>query len=222
MTARPTLTGRVGVIGDAHAEDALLETALAYFEQHGVSTVLAVGDVVDGYGSASRTCEILAERGVLTVRGNHDRWLVGGTQPDVLPLTDPGTLSHRAWAFLRDLPATLELETPVGLLLLCHGLGPNDMAKVVPTDEGVALESNGELQSLIVAGHHAVIVNGHTHRPMVRLFGSLSVVNAGTLKRDDDPCVVIIDFDRSSVEFTRFGEDGSLDSSRARELPLVP
>jgi predicted phosphodiesterase len=72
-------------------------------------------------------------------------------------------------------------------LLLCHGVGDNDMIRLQPGDVGYALESNLELTALIDAGVHRLVVGGHTHRVMVRRFGGLTVVNPGTLLRSADP-----------------------------------
>src|SRR5690348_4599860 len=127
-------SARIGLIGDVHGEDERLETALARFDALGAATVLCTGDIPDGSGSVARSCAILRERGVLTVRGNHERWFLGGVMrdlPDSTPL-ETVPLSEREW--LAALPAVREFSTPLGGLLLCHGLGSNDMAKVGPDD----------------------------------------------------------------------------------------
>jgi putative phosphoesterase len=214
------LPGTIGVLGDAHAEDERVERALEYFRKIGAEVVLCAGDVTDGYGSATRTVELLADHGVLTVRGNHERWTLSNTMRELPAATDPATLSPRARAFLESCPATLELSSPLGPLLLCHGLGLNDMAKVKPDDTGVALTSNLELQALLRDQRYRLIVNGHSHRPMVRRFDTLTIVNAGTLKRDEHPCVVVIDFARRLVEFVPFGAAGQVDPSRTQPVEL--
>jgi hypothetical protein len=164
--------------------------------------------------------ELLADHGVLTVRGNHERWTLSNTMRQVPGATNPATLSARARAFLESRPPTLELSSPLGPLLLCHGLGTNDMARVKPDDFGVALTSNDELQALIRDQRHRLIVNGHSHRPMVRRFETLTIVNAGTLKRDEHPCVVVIDFSRRVVDFVPFDAEGRVDPGRTLSVEL--
>jgi predicted phosphodiesterase len=154
----------------------------------------------DGYGSAQRCCDLLRQHRVPTVRGNHDRWFVEGALRTLADATHPGDLDTAAIQFLKNLPPTLEYSTPLGLLLLCHGLGTNDMAKVRDDDFGYALETNDDLQSLLRLAQYSIVVNGHSHYAMVRNFGSLTVVNAGTLKRDNEPCVLIVDFDDHRVD----------------------
>ena len=203
----PKLQARVGAIGDVHAEDRLLECALRTLSEAGATTTLCVGDLADGTGSLGRSLQLLRDANAHVVRGNHERWLLGGTMRDVPNATDLSTLSPEERRYLESIPATLQFSTPFGGLLLCHGMGPNDMAKVTPDDYGYALESNDELQKLITDPRIRFVVNGHSHRAMVRHFPGLTVINAGTLKADDDPCSLLIDFDAEEVSLFTWDGD---------------
>ena len=196
---------RIGFIGDIHAEDELLERALQILQGRGVELLAATGDIADGAGSVDRCCELLARHRVLVVRGNHDRWLVKGQARDLPQATRAETLTAETLDLLRQLPEMVELETVAGTALLCHGLGPNDMAKVTPDDFGYALESNDELQDLLRGGRYRWVLNGHSHRRMVRQFGPLTIVNAGTLsRRDHEPGFLEIDFQTATAIVYRF------------------
>ena len=46
-----------------------------------------------------------------------------------------------------------------------------------------------------------LVINGHSHYRMVRQHGSLTIINAGTLRRDHNPCFAAIDFDQKLVRF---------------------
>src|SRR5204863_7769667 len=96
-------------------------------------------------------------------------------------------------AFVAALPPTRTLETIAGPLLLCHGLGTDDMAGVWPHDQGYALEVNLALYKLLRSAENRFVVNGHTHHRMLRRFDSLTIVNAGTLRRGHDPCFLLVD-----------------------------
>lgn len=200
---------RIGVIGDIHAEDAFLRNAIRVLQDRGVDVVLATGDIADGKGSLDACCDLLAANGVVAVRGNHDRWLLAGTARELTDATPVGSISERTRAFLEKLPRMVEIRTIAGVALLCHGLGPNDMAKVRPDDYGYALESNDDLQNLIRGGSFRWVINGHSHRYMVRAFPGVSIINAGTLHRDYSPCFVEIDFRRSVVSFFGFDAGGA-------------
>lgn len=191
---------RVGVVGDVHTEDAALATALSFFATQSLDAVLCVGDVLDGHGDAERTCTLLREHPVLCVRGNHERWFARGGI-GLSDATPREALSPASLAFIASLPATRTLTTVSGPLLLCHGVGENDMARLLPDDEGYGLASQTELWALHAGGAYAWMVGGHTHRRMARAFDHLRVLNAGTLFRANDPCVLIADFAALEASF---------------------
>ncbi len=199
------LRNRVGLLGDVHAEDALLAEAIRRLAVIGAETILCVGDVTDGPGDVDRTCALLAAHHVVTVCGNHDRWVLSDTVRDLPDAVRRDQLAPASLAFLRSLPATRELSSPFGRVLLCHGLGANDMAGVTPDDFGYALECNFDLQRLVADDELRVVLNGHTHKPMLRTFGRLTIANAGTLFREHGPGFVVLDFSSGDVTWHELG-----------------
>lgn len=204
---------RLGLVGDVHAEVERLRVALDALAALRVDRVLCTGDLADGPGDLDAACAVLRERGVLTVRGNHDRWLKDDTMRDLPDAHRMTRLSPGTIAYIKSLPPTAAVPTPIGTLLLCHGIGDNDMCRLMPDDEGYAISSNTDLLKLLFDPSIAVMVGGHTHRPMVRRFerGSgkppLLVVNAGTLAREDDPGFVVLDLAQRRAEMHRIGDD---------------
>jgi predicted phosphodiesterase len=206
MSAMVKPLRRFLALGDVHAEDALVEAALAFARGLGVDAVLAVGDIADGYGSLDRTCALLDGAGAIAVRGNHDRWLLAGEMRqlgDATPLAQVGEATRR---WLAALPATRELETVLGPLLLCHGIGPHDMLEIDPDARFV----QPELEDLVDEGRLRWLVNGHSHKPMVRRFGALTVINAGTLHRRYEPSFTIADLEARSVSRYAIALDGAI------------
>src|SRR5450432_2804784 len=147
-TSIPMLA-RAGLIGDIHCELARLKRVLAHFRSQKVDTVLAVGDIADGPGDLTEACSLLEEAGALVVAGNHDRWLLEGEMRDLPDATLVEELTPKARKYLSALPRTRSLESPRGTVLLCHGLGEDDMASVRPDDDGPALLANPALCQLI-------------------------------------------------------------------------
>jgi putative phosphoesterase len=192
---------RIGLIGDVHTEDERLARALELFVSIDCDAVLCVGDVVDGQGDAARCCRLLSEARVATVRGNHDRWILAGSARDLPDATPLEALPREAVHFLASLPPTMELRTAAGGLLLCHGLGGDDMALLKPDDHGYAIQVNDRLQELVGAGRCRHVVCGHSHVRMVRHFGDVTFINPGTLLRDRRPGVAVVDFDEGVVQF---------------------
>ena len=192
---------RIGVIGDVHAEDKRLAAALEFLQAAHLDALLCVGDIVTGRGDVNRCCQLLQEAGVATVRGNHDRWFLAGTMSDLPEATSEDELNADSRAFLASLPPTRVYETVRGCLLLCHGLGDDDMAGVRPGDYGYALEANHKLHALWGSREFRFVVNGHTHYRMARTFYHLTIINAGTLRRGHDSCFLAIDFQDAVAQF---------------------
>ncbi|MET0791877.1 MAG: metallophosphoesterase family protein [Polyangiaceae bacterium] len=199
---------RAGLIGDIHCELESLQRVLEHFRTWEVDSVLAVGDIADGPGDLTATCALLERHGVLAVAGNHDRWLLSGEMrelPDATPLT---ALTRQARAYLAALPKTRLLDSPRGSVLLCHGLGEDDMASVRPDDEGLALHNNHALCRLVKSGAQRFVINGHSHRPMLRTIDDLTILNAGTLHPKHRPVCSIADFDAGKVQVFDVSQSG--------------
>jgi predicted phosphodiesterase len=193
---------RAGLIGDLHCEHEALAFVLGELTRMGADVVLQAGDIADGPGDLNATIALLERHEVLAVRGNHDRWLLANQMRQVPHATPLASVSPASIDFLSRLPATRELQSPRGEVLLCHGLGENDMVGVKPDHQGYDIDFNTELQALIRLGKYRFVLNGHTHRPMLRSFGALSIINAGTLLRESERCFTLLDFDR--CELIRF------------------
>jgi len=212
---------RLGIIGDVHTERERLAAVLAHFAGMGLDRIVCTGDVPDGPldpSAVDACCTQLQRSGVLIVSGNHDRWLQDGEMRELSGATDPGELSESSVEFLAGLPATVEFESAAGRVLLCHGLGTNDMASVQPFDHGLALANNEALQNLLAEGRYRYVISGHTHRPMVRAIGSLIVINAGTLLRDHAPCCAVADFGARRLQFYDVGDRGIVTPAAVFEL----
>lgn len=194
---------RVGLIGDVHGAEAALRLALEFLQRQPLlDAVLCTGDLPLRQGPATgptiACCRILAEAGVLTVRGNHDRWHVEGKQ-ELYPAD--------VVAFLSALPPTRRFETPRGPMLLCHGIGDDDMSGIYRdggTGRDVWLNQMGlQKLSFVVRNYlFRLIVNGHTHLHMVEQHERALILNAGTLLTDKEPPTVsVIDFAEGQIEF---------------------
>lgn len=226
-TTHPSVS-RVGLIGDVHGEDRRLERALEFFAACTVDRVLVAGDLVDGYGDVERTLALLEDARVDAIRGNHERWFLAGEER-ARRLATPA-LSVRARRYLESLPPTRRYETPRGGLLLGHGVGEDDMAFLRPETSGYALQDIDALRELMLDPEIQYYAGGHTHVRMVRVFTGLVVVNAGTILRDDDPVVAIVDFEREEVEFHASHEDSpptflerlALPRPAPLEMPVFP
>jgi putative phosphoesterase len=206
---------RIAVLADIHGNVLALEAALAHLAARKHDLIVDLGDCASGPLWPRETLERLERVGAKTVRGNHDRWLFEGALRDLPGAVQIDDLQDTSLVFLKSLPLTQPLDTVSGRLLLCHGMGANDMQGVTPDDYGYALQVKDELHDLRRAGEFRFVVAGHTHQRMVRRFENLTVINAGTLYRPYDPCVSIADFAEGYVQFHDF-EDGAITSTSQR------
>jgi predicted phosphodiesterase len=191
---------RAGIIGDIHCEVVRLKRVIEHFRTVGVDAVLAVGDIADGPGDLTEACSLLADAGALVVAGNHDRWLLAGEMRDLPDATRPEAVTPAARQYLSTLPKTRLLESARGSVMLCHGLGEDDMASVRPDDDCDALRSNTAFVQLLASRRARFVVNGHSHRPMLRTIDGLTILNAGTLHPKHRPVCSIADFDAGEVQ----------------------
>lgn len=189
---------RAGVIGDVHCESCTLGRVLDALESMRVDAVLCVGDLVDGPGDADATLAILRTRQVQCVAGNHERWLLAGEHRNLERATQE--ISEESRQFLLQLPTQRRYGTPAGTTLLCHGVGADDEAWLLPETRGYALQDIPTLRELMCDDDVQFMIGGHTHERMVRVFPGLTVINAGTIFRDNEQSFTVIDFSEMRVE----------------------
>lgn len=190
---------RVGVVGDVHCESEALNRVLDALESMDVDAVFCVGDLVDGPGDADLTLAILQSRNVQCVAGNHERWFLDGQRRELDNATQ--AVNEESRTFLRSLRKVKRFETPAGRAVLCHGVGTDDEAWLLPETRGYALQDISTLRELMLDDGLQYMIGGHTHQRMIRVFPGLTVVNAGTLHRKDEQSFTVIDFGARKVAF---------------------
>jgi len=211
---------RLGVLGDVHGEHERLAQALDWFAGQGLDAVICTGDVADGVGCLNRCCALLREAGVIAVAGNHDRWLLNDEVRHVTAAHRLADVDAGHVEYLRALPSTRELTTVAGRLLLCHGVGEHDMAKVWPGTRGPdSIRRSAALDGLLEGGRFRFIVHGHLHYRALIDFEALLLMNAGTLKGPRGG-ISVIDFECAEVASFEFSAGPAL--QRRAVHPLAP
>jgi putative phosphoesterase len=213
---------RIGVLGDIHCEDDRLDTALRFFKTGRLDLICSVGDIVDGPGDPNRTVELLIEHGVVCVRGNHERWISKGEMRELPDANTYFDFKVSSWEFVTKLPLQRKFETVAGTMLLCHGLGENDMAGVWPFDDAFAIYSNHGLWKLVKSHECDFVINGHTHRRLVKRFDDLTLINAGTLFREHDPGCLIVDFEAGAAQYFNLPGEGGIVEAEKIDLFAAP
>lgn len=193
------LLKKVGIVGDIHAEDKSFVNAIAFLKSKNCDQVYCTGDLCDGYGSSENVIRFLIKSEVICVKGNHDLWCLTGEMRDVPGAIKSDNLSRSSLEYLGQLPYCVTIKTIVGDGLLCHGIIDNVMGKVL--EEETDLTLNSSLREYVNGSYPSIMINGHSHRRMVKQIGTKTIINAGTLFRDHSPCVCFINFENRQVEF---------------------
>ena len=209
---------RVGIVGDVHCEAEALGRVLDALEEMNVDAVLCVGDLVDGVGDADATLSMLETRGVECVSGNHERWFMEGEQRTLPDATQ--SVNEASRSFIESLPLVRRYDTPAGRAMLCHGVGKDDEAWLLPDTRGYALQDIPTLRELMIDPRVRFMLGGHTHERMVRVFPGLTVVNAGTIRSKDEQTFTVVDFVRMRVSFYSAEEGRTGELVEELDLPL--
>jgi len=179
----------LAVIADVHADIHALRDALSQAERLGCTVIVCAGDLV-GYGLfPMHVINLLRERKIPCVRGNHDRW---AEDPNMAG-SSSGLLSDDAMAFLAGLPRVWNKVIDGVRVAMCHGTPKSDMDSVVP-----GMATAGDVRRWLTAVGADVMIVGHSHASFVLSdIGGGLIVNPGALLRDraggDAPAAAIFD-----------------------------
>src|SRR5438552_656512 len=137
---RPAVLSRIGVLGDIHGDSRRLEAAIQFLrQQSALDAILCTGDVANLEADTEGCCRLLQDAGIITVRGNHDRWFLQNLASYSEQNDRGNPTSLRSRAFIASLPQCRLLDSPDGRIMLCHGLGDDDMAGVSQDDSDAML-----------------------------------------------------------------------------------
>jgi putative phosphoesterase len=207
----------VGLLSDIHGNAVALEAVLEDIDD--VDTLVCAGDVV-GYGPSPGQCiDLIRDREIPTVEGNHDRAVVNAHPYESGDRYASRTLSAEKVAWLENLPRERLLFD--GRLKVVHDHPEEQDRYTIPA----AFDP-------ILLGEEAVLVLGHTHIQHAEEFDDGIVVNPGSVgqprDRDPDAAYAVVDIDAMNVDLHRVPydidtvqrriEDTSIDSYNARRL----
>jgi putative phosphoesterase len=183
---------KIAVLSDLHAN---LPALRAVIDDAGpVDALFCLGDLVD-YGPQPK--EVIREiraRATKTIRGNHDQALGFGVECGCAQAFLDLSVGTRAYhktlldqddiGYLRSLPLSESTEAAGCTFFLCHASPQGDLYRYLrpSTSEDV-------WQSEVAGINADLILTGHTHLPMIKRVGKITVVNPGSVgqPRDGDP-----------------------------------
>lgn len=154
---------KIGVIADIHGDYAALQTALDRLDHyHHVDQILCAGDLVGRGPEQEKVVEVIRERGIPTVKGNHDSWAYGFAPANA--------------DYLEDLPINWQGEFESSRVFMCHGKPGNNVWGLYRDHI-----SNTLLNMMLESLNADVLIVGHTHVPMFMRVESGCLINPGSL-----------------------------------------
>ncbi|WP_232703291.1 metallophosphoesterase family protein [Halobacterium wangiae] len=186
---------KVGVVSDVHSNLVALEAVLE--DMPDVDRLVCAGDVV-GYNAWPAECvDVLRERNVPTVMGNHDRMVATGRNFRGNGMAQAGV--EHANAELNDVQRTWIENLPRertladGRLKVVHDHPEDQDRYTYPEDFSASL-----------LGAEDVLVLGHTHVQHHERFDEGVVLNPGSVgqPRDRDPRAAFAVLDLDTLEVT--------------------
>lgn len=230
---------RVGIFSDIHGNLQALERVLSELETLEVDYLVCCGDVV-GYGGNPNECtDVLRERNIPTIAGNHDHAALS-----LIDITYFNEVAKRAitWTrtqlrpenekFLRELPMSIEVAD----MLFVHA-SPRS-----PESWNYIITMGDARQGFQHFGQRACFI-GHSHTPFIveNSGGNLAcpdtpsislkegcryLVNVGSVgqprDRNPDACFAVYDRDAGKIEIHRVEYDltKAQDEIRMQGLPV--
>jgi predicted phosphodiesterase len=183
---------KFAVLADIHGNSFALEAVLQDMKSLGVERAVNLGDFFSGPINAAETASLLMKHDFLSVRGNHDRYLIEQRPSDMGPSDrvafDQLSKAHLQW--IASLPPT---RTVFDDVFLCHGTPKSDATYWLER-----VNENGTVRSANLAEvieeaegiNASLLLCAHTHIPRcIRLPDGRTVANPGSVgcpAYDDD------------------------------------
>jgi len=175
---------KFAVLADIHGNSYALEAVLHDMKSLGVEQAVNLGDFFSGPINAVETAALLMEREFLSIRGNHDRYLIEQDPSEMGPSDrvafDQLSKVHLEW--IASLPPTRTVFEDV---FLCHGTPRSDAIYWLERvgEDGTVRSAN--LAEVIVEAEGidaSLLLCAHTHIPRcIRLLDGRTVANPGSV-----------------------------------------
>jgi putative phosphoesterase len=211
-------TMKLLLIADIHANYEALQTVLEIPHDRAI----CLGDIVD-YGPDPEKCiDLLRKKAIPTIRGNHDNAVAfkvdcqcGYKYKHLSIATREYTwkvLDRSGMEYLQKLPLLIKEEIDGKKLYLTHA-SPRSMFEYIKPET-----SDEEIRNMVNEAMEPVeaefLVVGHSHIPMNRKLGNLTIINPGSVgqPRDGDIRASCAVFDTENGKVEHFRLDYDIDS----------
>lgn len=240
---------RIALISDIHANLFALNAVLADIDQQDLDLVYCLGDLVSYAPYPNEVIQIIRERKIPTIAGNHDEFIglsphgkdlyqvvAGQKDGEVSKAYTNQILSSEGRMFLNQLPRHFKIEfkhqKETFTFLMVHG-SPRKINEYIFEDH-----DQRDLLNMMQTEHASIMAFGHTHKPFHRILqdedgNHYHAINTGSVgkPKDGDPraCYVIVEIPlitnmktskNIKVEFIRIPYDVESIAQQIEESPL--
>lgn len=200
---------RIAFVSDIHSNHEALKAVLREIKKMKVDKIFSIGDVI-GYGGSPNECiELINEKNIPSVLGNHEWAVLQQSTTWFNPVAAEAifwTINHldkKHLDWLKKLPERSAVRISNYKILLVHG-SPQD-----PIFEYVFEENVDE--NFAKGLDYNVIVVGHTHIPFVKKIKDILIINSGSMGQPRDRNVrasfVVFDSEKFDAEIIRVEYD---------------
>ena len=183
------LVMKLAILADIHGNLPALERVVADIESWTPDKVVVAGDVVNR-GPRSREClGLLMDKqrqdGWLFVRGNHEDYVLSHLEPD-RPRSGPAyeIALNSLWTF-QQLNGLIQILTQMPFQVSLPNAEHEEVrvvhASMAGNRDGIYPETTREELRQKIAPPPAVLVAGHTHRPLIRKLDETLIMNVGSV-----------------------------------------
>lgn len=166
------------LISDIHANLAALKSALDRIDVLGVDQILCLGDIAGYHVEINECIDLLREREILCIKGNHDHHLVTGTKilgsnsaNDVLNF-QRSIITKENLVWLSSLATRFQFQD----LTIVHGGWENELNEYIYIPENHRFPVN----------NIKFYASGHTHIPIIKKVGEITYCNPGSIGQPRD------------------------------------
>lgn len=213
----------MAVISDVHANLIALRAVLEEIETLDAEGIISAGDVVGYYPFPNETVEVFRRKGIVSIKGNHDRAVERFSTRGMNRLAAEAvrwTCEHITAAnvdYLKNLRSRMRLDLDGLQASVFHGSPRDDDEYLFEVDAGPEL--------LEMAGS-SLVITGHTHIPFIRKFESGMIFNPGAVgqPRDGDSraSYALLDSKTGNVTIRRVEFDIRAVQAKVQEVGLPP
>ncbi len=190
----------IAIISDIHGNLPALKAVLARIDALGCETIISLGDVVGYYAQPGECVDLLRERDIINILGNHDHYIVSGEGCPRSKLVSDITEYQRGIISAEQVSWLAESRPYIidGSTFFIHG-GWQD-----PVDQYLYAISEADIPA-----EAEIFFAGHTHVQVLLDVKGKTFCNPGAVgqPRDGDPRAAFATFEDGRIELRRVGYD---------------